>query len=61
MKKTAVKPEALFSREAIKVHRGKLLKENSIIARSWSSAKLFIVQNFTDNANGNAPLTGENV
>ena len=33
------------------------LKENSIIGRSWSSAKLFIVQNYTENANGYGPLT----
>ena len=39
----------------------KVLKENSIIDRSWSSAKLFIMQNYTDNANGNVPLTVENV
>ena len=30
----------------------KVLKENSIFGRSWSSAKLFIMQNYTDNANG---------
>ena len=40
---------------------GKVLKENSIIGRSWSSAKLFIVQNYTENANGYVPLTVENV
>ena len=39
----------------------KVLKENSIIDRSWSSAKLFIMQNYTDNANENVPLTVENV
>ena len=39
----------------------KVLKENSIIDRSWSSAKLFIMQNYIDNANGNVPLTVENV
>ena len=39
----------------------KVLKENSIIDRSWSSAKLFIMQNYTDNANKNVPLTVENV
>ena len=56
-----MKSETHFSREAIKVQRGKVLKENSIIARRWSSAKLLIMQNYTDNANGNAPLTVENV
>ena len=35
----------------------KVLKENSIIGRSWSSAKFFIMQNYTDNANGDVPLT----
>ena len=40
---------------------GKVLKENPIIGRSWSSAKLFIVQNYTENANGYVPLTVENV
>ena len=29
--------------------------------RSWGSAKLFIMQNYTDNANGNALLTVEHV
>ena len=33
----------------------------SIIGRSWSSAKLFILQNYTDNSNGNVPLAVENV
>ena len=61
MKKTsAVKSEILFSREAIKVLRGKILNENSIIRRSWSSGKLFMIQNYTDNANGDVPLTVEN-
>ena len=35
--------------------------ENSIIARSWSSVKLFIGQNFTENANGDVPLIVEKV
>ena len=47
--------------EAIKNQLGKVLKENSIIGRSWSSAKLFIVQNCTENTNGYVPLTVENV
>ena len=29
--------------------------------QSWSSSKLFIMQNYTDNANGNMPLTVQNV
>ena len=37
------------------------LKENSITGRGWSSTKLFIVQNYTKNANGYVPLTVENV
>ena len=62
MKKTsAVKSETHFSREAFGNERGKVLKENSIIGRSWSSVKLFITQNYTDNADGNVALTVENV
>ena len=61
-KKTpTVKSETHFSIEAIKNYRGKVLKENSIIGKNWSSAKLFILQNYTENANGNVPLTVENV
>ena len=40
---SAVKSETHFSREAMKNQCGKVLKENSIIGRGWSSAKLFIV------------------
>ena len=58
MKKTsAVKSETLFSRKIIEIWHGKVLKENSIIDRSWSHAKLLIVKNYTDNANGGVPLT----
>ena len=32
-------------------------KENFIIVRSCSSAKLFIMLNYTDNANGDVPFT----
>ena len=56
-----VKSETRFGREAIKNQHVKVLKENSIIGKSWSSAKLFIVQNYTENANGYVPLTVENV
>ena len=42
-KKTRMKSEADFSREAIENVRGKVSKESSIIDGSWSSAKLFIV------------------
>ena len=56
-----MKSETHFSREAIKVQGGKVLQENSIIAGRWSSAKLLIMQNYTDNANGNVSLTVENV
>ena len=38
-----------------------VLKKNFIFGRSWSFAKLFIMQNCTDNANGDVPLTVENV
>ena len=51
--------ETRFSTEAIEYQRGEALKGSSIIGRSWSSAKLFIVQNYTENANGDVPLTGE--
>ena len=50
-----------FSRDAIENQRGKVFKKNSKIGRSWSSAKLFIVQNYTENVNGYVPLTVENV
>ena len=60
-KASVVKSETHFSREPIENERGKVLKKNSIIGRSWSSAKLFIVQNYTENANGDVPLTVENV
>ena len=39
----------------------KVLKEDSITGRSWSSANLFIMQNYTDNANEDVPLTVENL
>ena len=58
--KTAVKSETHFSREAIENQQGKVLKKNSIIDRSWSSAKFFIVQDYTENANGDMPLILEN-
>ena len=58
-KTTVVKSERYFSGEAIGNYQGKVLKENS--GRNWSSAKLFIKQNYTDNANGDVPLTVENV
>ena len=56
-----MKSEAHFSRESIENERGKVLKENLIISRSWSSAKLFIMQNYTENANGDVTLIVENV
>ena len=52
-----MKSEAYFSREFIEHKRGRVLKENSINGRSWSSAKLFIMQNYIDNGNGDVPLT----
>ena len=60
-KTSAVKSQTHLSREAIENYRGKVLKEQSITGRSWSPVKLFIVQNYTENANGNVPLTVENV
>ena len=61
-KTSAVKSETHFSRGAIKVYRGKVLKKNSIIGRSWSSGKLLIMQTYTDNKHyGDVALTVENV
>ena len=61
-KTSAVKSETHFGREAKENWRGKVLKENSVIDKNWSSAKLFIiVQDYAENANGNAPLIVENV
>ena len=57
----AVKSEWHFSREAIENKHHKVLNENSMIGRSWSSVKLFIMQNYTDNTNGDVTLTEENV
>ena len=36
------------------------IKEKFYLGRSWSSEKLLIMQNYTDNANGDVPLTVEN-
>ena len=36
-----------------------MLKDNSIISSSWIPAKLFIIENYTDNANKDVPLTVE--
>ena len=60
-KTSAVKSETHFNREAIGEKRDKVLKENSIIGRSWSSGKLYTVQNYIESANGDVPLTVENV
>ena len=60
-KTSALKSETHFRREALENYRGKVLKQNSIIRKSWSFAKLFTVQNYTENANGDVPLTVENV
>ena len=60
-KTSAVKSESDFSREAVENQRGEVLKENFIIGKGWSLAKLFIMRKYTDNANGNVPLTVENV
>ena len=57
-----VKSATRFSREAIEARKAsKVLKENSMIDRSWSSAKIFIVQDYTGNANEDVPLIVENV
>ena len=60
-KTSAGKSETHFSREAIENQCGKALRQNSITGRSGSSAKLFIMQNYTDNANGDLLLTVEKV
>ena len=59
-KTSAMKSETHFSREAIEVSCGKVLKKNSIIGRSWSSVNLFIIQSYTVNSNEDVPLTVEN-
>ena len=51
-----MKCETHFSREAIENSCGKILKENSIIGKSWRSEKLFIVKNYIENAYGDVPL-----
>ena len=62
MKKlSAVKSETHFCREAIENYYGKVLKENFIIGRTWSSAKLFILQHYTENANGGLPFPHEKI
>ena len=53
-----MKSDTHFSEEANENLRGKVLKVNSIIDRSWSSRKLSIVQDYTKNANGDVPLRG---
>ena len=58
---SAMKSETHFSRKAIENERGKVLKENSIIGRIWNSAKLFIVQNYIKNVDGDVRLTVENM
>ena len=60
-KTSAVTSEIHFSKEAIENYCGKLLKKNYIVGRSWSSAKVFIVQNYTENTNGDVDLTAQNV
>ena len=35
-------------------------KYNTIIGKSWSFVKLFVMQNYTDNADGDVPLTVKN-
>ena len=51
-----MKSETNVSREGIENQGGKVLKENSIIDRSLNSAKLFIVQDYTENAKGDVTL-----
>ena len=42
-KKISGNTETHFGKEALGNYRGKLLNENSIVGRSWSSANLFIM------------------
>ena len=58
-KSSPVDFEAHFDKEAIGNYRDKVLNENSIVGRSWSSANLFIMQNYNDNANRNISLAVE--
>ena len=61
MKETsAVKSETHFNRESVENQCGKELKENSINAKSWGFANLFIMQNYTVKANENVPLIVKN-
>ena len=55
-----MKSETHISSEAIENYCGKVLKKNSITGRSWSSTKLLIMQNYTDSAKRDVPLTVEN-
>ena len=46
-----------------KINTGKysIFKKNSILLKSWSSGRLFIMQNYTEKANEDEYLTAENV
>ena len=50
LSKIKVSIKVKYQRKVLK-QSSKVLKENSIIGRSWSSANLFIVQNYIKNAN----------
>ena len=54
-----MKSETHFSREAVENEHDKVLKENSISGKNWSSAKLFTMQNYTENTKGNVPYQFE--
>ena len=58
---SVLKYETDFSRDAMKVKRGKVLKENFTIGKSLNSARLFRMQNYNENADEDESLTAENV
>ena len=53
--------ETHFCREAVKVWRGKVIKENYVADRTWSYGKLFILKNDTTIADKDVALTVENL
>ena len=56
-----VPPKSSFSDEETsavkseKLSKIKVAKGNSISGKSWSSTKVFVMQNYTENTNGDVP------
>ena len=50
-----------FCGEAVKVKRAKVLGEDFIAGRTWSSAKFFVLKNDTAIADRSVPLILENL